>query len=181
MLSSALLYSVMDHALSYHTHHTRHGCQKRREWWALAGALPASLWFPVCEHPKNTFWCNLILSLDLEGLPSSSPAEADVCSLHCPIPKSQILPCSSPHPVRSHPAASAASWVHQEESCLLSLTNLLLVLPMKWWQKHLSFLSEHCLVLSEHKWKEGKGNFLMSCGRDKQNLAFRPWIWLMSC
>lgn len=30
MLSSALLYSVMDHALSYHTHHTRHGCQKRR-------------------------------------------------------------------------------------------------------------------------------------------------------
>lgn len=32
----------------------------------------------------------------------------------------------------------------------------------------------------EPEQKEGKGSFLTSCGRDKQNLALRLWIWLMS-
>lgn len=111
--------------------------------------------------------------------------EVSVCSLHCPIPHSRVLQFKSPLPsllmLQLHlPLLLPLRLCVGRESCLLPLLNPLLVLPTKWWQKHLLFLSEHCLVWGEPKEKEGRGTFLASCGRDKQKLAVRQWIWLMS-
>lgn len=82
LLCSAHLYPVLGHIMSHTSQKTS---DTRMQRWALAGALPALLYFPAHEHPKGALRCSLILRHLSRRTTSSSHPERLV-SAPCTVP-----------------------------------------------------------------------------------------------
>lgn len=160
--SKAFLYPVMGHIISYTSHKTPMLTSIVASTGRGSACIPL---IPCMWAPQGHFKVQF-----------NSPAWfIRITFLLLPCWGWCLLPALS-HPTQPNPAVQqpppgvlthsctccCCPRVPRVGPCLLPLTNPLLVLPMKWWQKQLSFLSELCLVLSEHKRKEDKGNFLTS-------------------